>query len=252
MSEERQAFNENSPWWGEHVFRYLAVKDHIQPDDSVLDLACGTGYGSQILASFTNGSVIGGDICEKTIKQNQTSHRRQNLSFQILDGTKLPFPSEHFDKIVSFETIEHTTEFDTILREFARLLKPRGILFLSTPNRLVNSSAGKANPFHTQEWDSRELEIVLRAHFDSVYIYGQVFTRHNNSASLMSTIKRTIEKIMYARGVRKAPLKWKNRLSQLLFQRNHYPEPDEFSLAEDSSQINRSSTLFSICKKISR
>lgn len=67
MSSERQTLEQKTPWWGEHVYRYEQVLPYIKLSDKIIDIACGTGYGSNLLAQYTQGPVIGGDISQETI-----------------------------------------------------------------------------------------------------------------------------------------------------------------------------------------
>ena len=53
MSSERQELNVISPWWGEHIHRYNEVIDQLNGNETILDIACGTGFGSNLLASKT-------------------------------------------------------------------------------------------------------------------------------------------------------------------------------------------------------
>src|SRR5258705_1094653 len=181
MSSERQLLDPEDPWWGEHVHRYKEVLSVVKKEDVILDLACGTGFGSDILAEHTEGEVIGGDIAEEAIEECNKNWKRPQLRFRVLDGTRLTYESNYFDKIVSFETIEHTTEYERMLREFWRVLKPGGIAFISTPNFPINSPSGKVlNPYHTQEFTYDELKGVLGNIFADVTIKGQKYSGQEN------------------------------------------------------------------------
>lgn len=124
MSSERQALEEKSPWWGEHLHRYHEAAKHVTRTDSLLDLAFGTGFGTNLLAEHTEGMVIGGDLAASAIEESRKHWSRANLEFKVLDGVELLFEDAHFDKLVSFETIEHTERYREMLAEFCRVLKP--------------------------------------------------------------------------------------------------------------------------------
>jgi methylase of polypeptide subunit release factors len=84
VSSERQLLNTNDPWWGEHVHRYNEVLLSVKDNDIILDLACGTGFGSDILAQHTNNIVIGGDISEEAVRECESNWKRKNLQFKVL------------------------------------------------------------------------------------------------------------------------------------------------------------------------
>ena len=106
MSSERQPVESAGRWWGEHIHRYYEALLQIDPTDVVLDIACGTGFGTEIIAGKTNEKVIGGDIAADAIDECRKLWQKNNLEFKVLDGTKLDFPDQYFNKIVSFETID--------------------------------------------------------------------------------------------------------------------------------------------------
>lgn len=249
MSSERQLLNENDPWWGEHIHRYNEVIPLIKGEDAILDIACGTGFGSNILAQYTKGLVIGGDISVEAIEECNSFWRRENLKFEVLDGTQLPYPENYFDKIVSFETIEHTTKYREMLQEFYRVLKPGGVAFISTPNFPVNSPSGKVlNPFHTQEFTYKELRTILELVFSNVQITGQKFSRYDNGK--VSRFGKVIYAFFNIIGIRKfTPFHFKNRVSLFFTQKPFYPTPDDFTLVYEEKEILKCKTFFCICRK---
>src|SRR5690554_5945827 len=175
MSSERQELDTRNPWWGEHVHRYnYSLKHFIKKTDRVLDIACGTGFGSELIAKHTQNDVVGGDIAQEAIDFCQANLKQSNLKFQKMDGTQLPFDDNYFDVITSFETIEHTTAYDEMIKEFRRTTKQDGVIILSTPNFVINSPTGVVtNPFHTQEWDYEEFVKLLNRHFNKYELFGQ-------------------------------------------------------------------------------
>ncbi len=117
-----------------HLRRYEFALEHVAPNEFWGDFACGSAYGSAMLADKA-AQVIGADIDTTTvrvIRKRYTS--RYNLSLQQTDLRKLNF-NEIFDGIVSFETLEHFTQEDMqqVLSNFHRALKPNGKLIFSTP-----------------------------------------------------------------------------------------------------------------------
>jgi ubiquinone/menaquinone biosynthesis C-methylase UbiE len=251
MASERQANAENSPWWGEHLHRYEVVERELAGSDSILDLACGTGYGAALLARKTKGKVIGGDLSEEALERCRASWgSERNLEFRKLDGTGLDFPAGSFEKVVSFETIEHTRDFDLMLSEFNRVLKPGGSAFISTPNFPVSSPGGVVtNPYHTQEFALEEFMALMEKNFSAPKIYGQKYVRYESESGPLPTIAKGAEWILYQRGFRKIPLGVQNGIMNTLLGKPQYPLPGDFSLVRDEAEIRKCKTLFAICGK---
>ena len=121
----------------ERWHRYLYATQ-FSVDKSVLDLACGEGDGSYVLALNAQG-VIGVDIRQETIDRATSRHIRDNLQFIVGSAARIPIEgTEIFDLIVSFETIEHLSDDEqhAFMVEVKRLLKKDGLFIVSTPNRL--------------------------------------------------------------------------------------------------------------------
>ena len=161
--------------WLPHIERYRFAS-HVAPGKVILDVACGTGYGSDLLAGLAAKRVVGGDASPEALSFASHRFRRENLSFLKLDGIRLPFRSSTFDAVVSFETVEHMKDPDQFLRECARVLRPNGILLCSTPMRLAWRPPWMPkpqNPFHTREFTVNELRAALDERFDQVEFFGQ-------------------------------------------------------------------------------
>jgi len=139
----------------------------------VLDIASGEGYGTAILAQVAR-SVIGVDISEQAVRFAARNYRKDNLSFRVGDARNIPLPDAAVDVVVSFETIEHLSEQEQFLSEIKRVLRPGGLLVMSSPDRDVYSSGGDtANPFHVRELTAAEFTALLSRHFAHVAASGQ-------------------------------------------------------------------------------
>jgi ubiquinone/menaquinone biosynthesis C-methylase UbiE len=250
MSSERQPVESAGRWWGEHVHRYNEALLHINPNDTVLDIACGTGFGTDIIAGKTSGKVIGGDIAPEAIEECRSHWQKSNLEFKVLDGTKLEFPDHYFNKIVSFETIEHTTQYRQMIAEFARVLAPGGHLILSTPNINVLSPDGVIkNPFHTQEFTYEELNGLLSASFILVKHYGQRYSRYDKKSAGRS-VGKLFEKLFLSFGIRKLPYSWRSGFMKTFFSYPLYPRETDFVLEKDVARIKAECPVqFAICQK---
>jgi SAM-dependent methyltransferase len=165
--------------WYEHWHRYVFVSSLAQ-GRQVLDAACGEGYGSAFLAQSAK-SVIGVDLSQEAIGHARSRYGDQkNLSFQACSVAAIPVESQSVDLIVSFETIEHLAQQDEMLREFRRILRPGGLLVLSSPNRPVYSDENNyRNEYHVREMDRDELDSLVNAVFPRCSWYGQRLLFHS-------------------------------------------------------------------------
>ena len=153
-----------------HLKRYAFAEPWCRGKE-VLDVACGVGYGSAYLAQSA-AHVVGGDLSEEAIAYALRRYATTNVEFRVLDAAALPFPSDSFDAVCSFETIEHLPDRDAYLGEVARVLRPDGVLLVSTP-RADSTTERPDNPFHLVEYSREDFERLLRQRFGSVELYGQ-------------------------------------------------------------------------------
>lgn len=159
--------------WYEHWHRYHFAAPLTQ-GARVLDVACGSGYGSALLAQHA-AQVTGVDISAEAIAHARASYGAiANLQFREGDCTTLPFADASFDVVVSFETIEHIAAQERFLDEVRRVLTPDGLLALSCPNKREYSEArGIVNPYHVRELYRHELAQMLAPRFGAIAWYGQ-------------------------------------------------------------------------------
>ena len=161
------------PWYGkrliqEHLTRYQFATPFVQ-DKIVVDIACGTGYGSKLLANAGAKQVIGIDNDQQAIGIAEKKYQAKNLSYVIGDAEKLSLKTSSIDMIVSFETIEHFVYPQRFLHEIKRILKPDGMLILSTPNQALSY---RDNPFHVKEYTYHEFQLMFSS-FTQKHFYGQ-------------------------------------------------------------------------------
>ena len=170
--------------WYEHYHRYaLAARWCV--NKRTLDAACGEGYGSAML-SMSATSVEGVDISQQAIRHaKQRYGHLPGVEFQVADCTKLPFGDEEFDRVVSFETLEHLAEHDELLAEFKRVLKPEGCLILSSPDKATYSDGqDSVNEYHVKELYRDELDVLIGRHFPAYRLLGQKLMFHSAIWSL--------------------------------------------------------------------
>jgi len=159
----------------EHMHRYhLACR--IAKDLDVLDIASGEGYGSALLAAVAR-TVIGVDIDQDAIDHARDTYVHNGLSFLQGQATQIPLPDRAVDLVVSFETIEHLQDHDCMIKEIRRVLKKRGVLMISSPNKSIYSDkSGYKNPFHKHELYTSEFLCLINANFTNVLHYRQKTT----------------------------------------------------------------------------
>jgi SAM-dependent methyltransferase len=159
--------------WYEHWHRYHFAAPLVA-GRRVLDVACGSGYGSALLAAGA-ASVTGVDLAPAAIAQARARYAAiGNLEFVAADCTTLPLASGSVDAVVSFETLEHIHGQEAFLDEVARVLAPDGLLVLSCPNKLEYSDKrDAANEFHVRELYRDELAAMLAPRFAHSAWYGQ-------------------------------------------------------------------------------
>jgi SAM-dependent methyltransferase len=147
----------------DHKNRYQFACEQLRNKKitSILDLACGIGYGSLMLAKTTNAKVTGVDIDKGAIEYANKFFSNHNTDFICEDARKLSLEKNSFDAIISFETIEHV-EFDTeLLATFYELLKPGGIFICSTPNEDVMPFSKENFKFHVRHYKVDEIRLIL-------------------------------------------------------------------------------------------
>jgi SAM-dependent methyltransferase len=158
--------------WYEHMARY-AMAAHVCKGARVLDVACGEGYGSHLLA-LVAAEVDGADIDAESVAHARGRYQRDNLRFHQADATALPFDDDGFDVITSFETLEHLEAQQALLKELHRVLRPGGVLLISSPDKHTYSDLpGFNNPYHVRELYREEFEDLLSAEFAHHRLYGQ-------------------------------------------------------------------------------
>jgi SAM-dependent methyltransferase len=156
----------------EHVHRYLVAREYAK-DKDVLDIASGEGFGSEILADSAR-SVVGVDISVKAVRHATNRYHRDNLQFRHGSCAEIPLDDNSVDLVVSFETIEHHDEHKAMMAEIKRVLRPGGVLIISSPDRKEYSILPNYhNPFHVRELFKEEFEDLIRAYFKNVALMGQ-------------------------------------------------------------------------------
>ncbi len=155
-----------------HFARYKFAQGFIQKSDTVLDCACGAGYGSKLLKERA-GKVVGVDISEEAIIFAKHHYKDKNIEFHQKGIEDLAFDDNSFDVGISIETIEHVPQdvATRFLQQMASWVKPGGIVVMSSP--MLRYKDGKpyvTNPYHINEMPKSEfLELCQTTMPDFVF-----------------------------------------------------------------------------------
>jgi O-antigen biosynthesis protein len=152
----------------EHRARYRWAARLVE-GKAVLDCACGTGYGLEMYAAAGAGTLTGVDVDAEAVAQ---SKERNGDGATILQGDirELPLEDDSFDVVTCFETIEHVEDATAGIAELHRVLKPDGILVISSPNPDVYVGH---NEHHVHEFRPAELVEAVGRHFARTKVYEQ-------------------------------------------------------------------------------
>jgi 2-polyprenyl-3-methyl-5-hydroxy-6-metoxy-1,4-benzoquinol methylase len=177
----------------------------------VLDIACGTGQGSRMLAA--NGgasSVIAYDLSESAVRYAQIKNPHPNVAFSVKNGLHLNHHSE-FDLAVCFETIEHIPTPELFLKRLADALRPNGVLLISTPISSLEIDNKPSNPHHLREWSCSSFRKLLSEDFLVTRVYIQYWPDYIPSLwkRLRSRIRRKLLSSRNGARVEPEVLNWK-------------------------------------------
>jgi SAM-dependent methyltransferase len=230
--DERAIIDRNTRWFWDpsgcqHVSRYLFARSWVIGRD-IVDIACGSGYGSALLARDGRCRVTGIDLSADAIETATAAWSRPNLAFTIGDALDLHMPPGSADTVVSFETIEHVVDPVRFLDQVALLLRPGGRLVLSTPDRHYYSPGAQQgeshNPFHLSEMTRSELLDLLGSRFRVISVFGQ--TRANSAGVTPTTGPRPTHLVKNAIRRITNPVVGRGRVAEVLLptlRRNHVP-----------------------------
>ena len=135
----------------------------------MVELGCGSGYGTKLIAISGAKKVYGIDIDESAIKYAEKFYFHNKITFIKASAMHTNLPNNIADIVISFETIEHVTNPSKMITEIKRILKPGGLLIISTPNKAMSLDD---NPYHIKEFMLTELDSLLNGFNDKKY-FGQ-------------------------------------------------------------------------------
>jgi SAM-dependent methyltransferase len=158
-------------WFRRHEVVYQRLAPRCAGRE-VLEAGCGEGYGADLIAAVAR-RVVAVDYDEAAVAHVRSRYRRVEVMQANL--ADLPLPDASVDVVVNFQVIEHLWDQPQFVAECARVLRPSGLLMVSTPNRITFSPGRDTpiNPFHTRELNAQELtDLLVDAGFSQVSISG--------------------------------------------------------------------------------
>ncbi|MCX6171910.1 MAG: class I SAM-dependent methyltransferase [Flavobacterium sp.] len=154
-----------------HIDRYLIATKYVE-NKLVLDIACGSGYGTYIIASKGKANkVIGVDLNEDAIQYGNYKYKNDSVERLVGDATNFKYKNK-FDVVVSFETIEHIKNYNLFIENLYNNLNYGGLLIISTPiNKITTTKL--INPYHEIEWSFFDFHDLFLDKFKIKDIYIQ-------------------------------------------------------------------------------
>ncbi|MFK7894891.1 MAG: class I SAM-dependent methyltransferase [Myxococcota bacterium] len=156
-----------------HLGRYTWALPVVKGRKRILDIACGAGYGSKLMAdAHPESEIVGVDYDGRAVAHAREHYRADNLRFEA--GNMVRWEIENgkslgqFDCIVSFDTIEHLLHREIALLNFAENLSADGMLLLSTPCGKAEDLLNPGWEHHKIEYSSFSLHNLLRRFFGEV------------------------------------------------------------------------------------
>ncbi len=135
----------------------------LRPGERVLDLGCGAGWATRILARLVgegpegHGQVVGLDISDEMVRRARSASKDfDNVMFVVGSAEKIPWEENFFDKVLSVESFYYYPDQDRALHELFRVLAPRGRLFI-----LINLY--KDNPYSLRWVKNLEVPVAVRS-----------------------------------------------------------------------------------------
>ena len=166
---------EENYWYQRHLVVYEWIRDQVA-GRRVVDMACGEGYGSGVLAA-TAAEVVGVDANPEAHEHARLRYVRPNLRFA---RDLVETFSEPCDVVVFLQTIEHVRNPDEVLEHFKAMTGDAGTCFVSTPNLLTLAPEGaekSENPWHVKEYRAAEFRELCERHFGDVTVHGLFHAR---------------------------------------------------------------------------
>lgn len=168
-----------------HRFAYEYVQPFVQ-DKTVIDVGCGTGYGCKTLAEKAK-LVCGIDYDEEAVSYCNKNYAAPNIQYIEMDANSLKLDTQ-FDIAVTFQVIEHMQNLDKFVEQLKQVVKPDGLIFISTPNVKQPQKEKEANPFHFNEMNYTQFQELISEKFSSFEILGVAYASRNRIRSFVGKL----------------------------------------------------------------
>jgi 2-polyprenyl-3-methyl-5-hydroxy-6-metoxy-1,4-benzoquinol methylase len=168
---------EENYWYQRHLVVYEWIRDRLA-GQRIIDMACGEGYGTGVLAQRA-AAVVGVDANPEAHEHARLRYTGSNIRFARALVETFAEPA---DAVVFLQTIEHVQNPDEVLERFKALVagSPSPCVIVSTPNVLTLAPEGaekSGNPWHVKEYRPEEFRALCEAHFARVEMYGLFHAR---------------------------------------------------------------------------
>ena len=166
---------EENYWFRRHVAVYEWIAERCD-GLRVVDLACGEGYGSDLLAGRA-AEVVGVDANPEAHEHARLKYTRPGVRFE---RDLVESYAEPCDAVVFLQTIEHVQDPEAVLSHFRDMLRPGGAAYVSTPNVLTLAPPGAEksdNPWHVKEYRAEEFRALCESVFGQVELLGLFHAR---------------------------------------------------------------------------
>jgi len=166
---------EENYWYRRHLAVYEWIAERVW-GRRVVDLACGEGYGSAILARHAR-SVVGVDANPEAFEHATLKYTTERVTFE---RDMVETWRGDVDCVVFLQTIEHVRDPDAVMAHIRDLAGDHGVAFVSTPNLLTLAEPGaekSGNPWHVKEYRAGEFRELCARHFADVDLYGLFHAR---------------------------------------------------------------------------
>jgi SAM-dependent methyltransferase len=217
-----------------HTAFYRWAADWVK-GRTVIDVGCGEGYGTAILAEKAR-SVVGFDWDADQIEATKQTYSRPNITYSVGNAEDTRLPSASYEVVVTNALLEYLDDCDRFFDEAERILKPGGVFVCSTKNAIFSIKASNGKPLysnHNQEYSPPELEQALRRRFPKVEMYGLLPSERSERFILDERALR-MEAFLVRLNVKQLiPLSWRN------FIRSRLTGVPEEAIVADDFQVSR-------------
>lgn len=152
-----------------HLARYMFCARQLSKEMRVLEIGCGTGYGSRLIADYCK-QIDAYDLNHKELKDSWTAFNKENLFFYEY------VPTIKYDVVISYEVVEHINEneLDIYFQQIKESLNENGVLYISTPRFLpMDQRSENRRIHHKYEYKYSEFKQLLEKHFKNIFIFSQ-------------------------------------------------------------------------------